>query len=791
MSDRSVDLRRDKFERKHIASRILSLIKKSPEGFNFLISGEWGSGKTSVLKMLEEKAESSSVKIVWFSPWKYLQGQRDFSVTKKLLFEIRKNLGHKDPALDLYEHTRFFRIAWKRLIPAFVQTIPVMMYAILLILITVFIGSLIQNNDLSLLHTRSFLAFFKINPAVTTTFKHWVILAALPFLLPLFTLVSESVRYKPSLETINLLEDSFNEYIDKSHYDKIIILVDDLDRCSEDDVKQILTSLFTVFENPKCFYVVAADCRILEPFAGAAVSRQNEDKSNEELLQTGRDYLKKIFSYVYRLPKISPARLQASAREEFVIIPEEKRQAILELITPELHFNPREIKYLIRNLELVIAVIKKEEISLKPDYRDEARRLEFVFLNPVHLAKALVIMNKWPNLWSQIEQNPNILDSPVGENPPLVRLQGEIGNDESKKKTIEIYKFEYKNAHDFLKNPPHFDDRIAPDYFIDILGAVSFNPNLSQIVETSATSPETFALQFLERIKKSEEQESVAKEIIAKIDQDLITPNFDQADSRFRSLLKVISKLSDVCIGEMIRIFYTNPDSQKKTLLTLNADPSLADFFNKIKEIAPLRIIELLRSSIQDTQQEIREIIYGLVRPLGKFVPPENTVDFVTILNDSFSVANNLTPKSKNMLADIMLSNQEIIDSNGNDTFYQTLNDFFKTAEADIENVDLKVKFMKLLKLKNRLTDGDQVRSQLIPQILGVWSTHKEFVLKELAKNDLFLPEDKNRFQEFLNLVKEYPGITLGDKKTPDFQSVINRLKPKLARRKNATKRSK
>ena len=67
-------IREDRLERSPFARRVTDRILKSAEGPSvvFGLSGPWGSGKTSVLKMIEEiltQENASTWKTVWFTPW--------------------------------------------------------------------------------------------------------------------------------------------------------------------------------------------------------------------------------------------------------------------------------------------------------------------------------------------------------------------------------------------------------------------------------------------------------------------------------------------------------------------------------------------------------------------------------------------------------------------------------------------------------------------------------------------------------------------------------------------------
>jgi predicted KAP-like P-loop ATPase len=293
------NINQDKFQRATLVKAIAREINNSEEGFNFLLSGEWGSGKTSILNLLDkELSRDSRVKIIRFNPWKYLQAKDRSSVSRKLLIEIRKELGERNPEGNLYESTTFDNVNWGRIIPVIFSN---------LVLSLIWFGII---SGLVVLVAWILNAYFHQQLDIVSFYKDKLLLPIIAALIPLVSATIASLRTKSTLaESIEQFEDLFNKTVDKSYYKKILIFIDDLDRSSESDVQQILTSLFTVFENKKCFYVVAADYRVIEPFAGAAITRNADKLTDGELTKRGKEYLKKIFQFIYTIPPLPLEKL--------------------------------------------------------------------------------------------------------------------------------------------------------------------------------------------------------------------------------------------------------------------------------------------------------------------------------------------------------------------------------------------------------------------------------------------------------------------------------------------------
>lgn len=284
----------DKFQRTTLVKAIAKEIKIAEEGFNFLLSGEWGSGKTSILNLLDkELSKDSRTKVIRFNPWKYMQAKDKASVSRKLLILIRKELGERNPEENLYESTTFDTVNWNRIIPVVFSNLALsIIWFTVISLLILLTGWVFKNYFSQILDLKNFYQEKLLVPIIAALF-------------PLISATLASLRTRSMLaESIEQFENLFNKTIEKSYYKKVVIFIDDLDRSSESDVQQILTSLFTIFEHRKCFYVVAADYRIIEPFAGAAITRRSEQLADADLIKKGKEYLKKIFQFIYTIPPL-------------------------------------------------------------------------------------------------------------------------------------------------------------------------------------------------------------------------------------------------------------------------------------------------------------------------------------------------------------------------------------------------------------------------------------------------------------------------------------------------------
>ena len=145
--------------------------------------------------------------------------------------------------------------------------------------------------------------------------------------------------------------------------ERIIIFVDDLDRCNHVEVEQILTALFTFFNNKHCTYVITADHTVIRRYISSFLQLEDEvdeegatdiKKTKEMRQKEATEYLKKIFQINFILPKIPSDMLEEWTKGlidvSFVIVFKNPyaKDYLVNLILNNFQGNPRKIKHFIR-----------------------------------------------------------------------------------------------------------------------------------------------------------------------------------------------------------------------------------------------------------------------------------------------------------------------------------------------------------------------------------------------------------------------------------------------------------
>ena len=111
----------DRLDRARLAEEIAQQAIDSPPGQGFVIAidGPWGSGKTSVMNMIEEAvAEGSNAVVLRFNPWLFSDTEQ---LVVRFMHELAAQLGEKSefgrgraPELEAQRHQRAAWELWRR-----------------------------------------------------------------------------------------------------------------------------------------------------------------------------------------------------------------------------------------------------------------------------------------------------------------------------------------------------------------------------------------------------------------------------------------------------------------------------------------------------------------------------------------------------------------------------------------------------------------------------------------------------------------------------------------------------
>ncbi|MFI5626052.1 P-loop NTPase fold protein [Nocardioides sp. NPDC051685] len=304
----------DRFDHEAIAGVVADLALNATPPVNIALFGPWGSGKSSFFGLLKDRLDASdqSVKVATYDAWKYggraLKKHFVGSVAEQLGlggddFDERLAHGQEDSKLDLWSW------AWGNKGSLAIGAVMAIVFALVWFLL-VSVAIWIVNWDAG---------FGKATQVAVTTLGTVLSLGFAALLFGPRILESAVVKVKEAApETDDEFARSFQRLVARAikldKGDRLVVFIDELDRCSPKDVVATLIDLKTFLDVNGCVFVVAADREVLERSL-REVPQANPVRDEDPYYSTPGAFLDKIFQHQIPLPPLRPQALTRFARE--------------------------------------------------------------------------------------------------------------------------------------------------------------------------------------------------------------------------------------------------------------------------------------------------------------------------------------------------------------------------------------------------------------------------------------------------------------------------------------------
>ncbi|QUT04503.1 NTPase KAP [Sphingobium phenoxybenzoativorans] len=271
-----------------IAKTVVTLIRKTPDApVTIGVHGDWGAGKSSVLKMLEGAfAEDDRVLCLWFNGWTF-EGFEDAKtvVIETIVDELRRarptSTKVADAAKKVLKRVDWLKLARKAGGFAFTATTGIPTFD--------------QVKGLYDVAT-SFLA--KPQDHVSIEDLKGVAEKAGEFL-------KEAPAESDNLpEHIHAFREEFKELLDAADIDQLVVIIDDLDRCLPKTAIATLEAIRLFLFVERTAFVIGADELMIE----YAVREHFPDlPPSSGPVSYARNYLEKLIQVPFRIPALGVA----------------------------------------------------------------------------------------------------------------------------------------------------------------------------------------------------------------------------------------------------------------------------------------------------------------------------------------------------------------------------------------------------------------------------------------------------------------------------------------------------
>lgn len=387
IADKEIDLRKsDLFDSLHYSSTLVDTIKNSPtEPFTIGVFGEWGSGKSSIVRTAQgilEEEKGKKYHFFTYDAWKYSKD----SFRRTFLLKLAESLSLKGN--DLF---RSFYESKTETLP--IKRVP--NYGLITVATLMLIGI-------------PLLSFFGPSD-IDWSWKLQTILMVVAIGISIVTNLSKEyvgTRQNAILFSPEQFEACFDEMLSlvmakksfpervlgwfkgegcKSNIDHLVIVLDNIDRCERKIAYELLSDFKNFLGKEQVIFVIPVDDSAL---------RSHVASINDSTSQEADEFLRKIFNNTLKIKPYKTHDLydfteQLSTRYELNLEPN-----TIDVIAKEYATNPRRI------IQFLNSLISEKNYL--------ARRMgdEFVSRYETLIALILLIREEWPVLYQLLSDAP-------------------------------------------------------------------------------------------------------------------------------------------------------------------------------------------------------------------------------------------------------------------------------------------------------------------------------------------------------------------------------------------------
>ncbi len=286
-SDGHYEASSDAFNHEVFADIIHRIIYENAAPLAIGLFGGWGVGKTSIINLLKRKLSIKEDAYVYFNAWEYGEDtfRRQFLLAIANSEDIIKNKKDRETLVNRLERLNHSDIRQKSIENIGLSKVGLLKLGVFFIISAIGIYLIIHGG-----YTKS---FSTLGTGIFALLASIVVIIYQRIEQTIKVTVDES--YDPKLIFPEQFASEFDKLIDlaktNNNKKRVIIVIDDLDRCEADTIKNILVTMKTFLSRKECFFII--------PMDDSSVVRIF--KSNHNF---GYEQLRKYFSISIRIPEL-------------------------------------------------------------------------------------------------------------------------------------------------------------------------------------------------------------------------------------------------------------------------------------------------------------------------------------------------------------------------------------------------------------------------------------------------------------------------------------------------------
>lgn len=349
------------------------------------VFGTWGSGKTSLMKMVKNKLPDGYT-VAWFDAWKYDKEEtlwRAFLLS--VLAAVRSKVKEGEPIQDLdYLETMLYRAV--DIEKAGGVTIDLAK-----------LGGKVTQGVVQL-----GLSFIP-GGSVLSEFVKKVQQLGAESLTDDITDAIQREQTKIHIEQVKFLEqfqDKFRTLVEQhvtNNGDRLVVFVDDLDRCLPEKAIEVLEAIKLFVDAPGCVFMLGLDQDVIARGIEMKYKELGEKKDGAGIGKftiEGMRYLEKIIQLPFQIPPVEQTDMGEFVEGLTADWPHEECPKVFAVGLGE---NPRQIKRTVNVFLMLWNLAEKRAEKL------EGR------IKPIRLAKVVAIQAIYPELYDLLKETPRYL----------------------------------------------------------------------------------------------------------------------------------------------------------------------------------------------------------------------------------------------------------------------------------------------------------------------------------------------------------------------------------------------
>lgn len=341
----------DSLNRNSLATNIATLIAEQEEDSNLSIGvlGTWGSGKTTFLNLIEKHLDAPD-SIIRFDASKY-------DDQEQIWYSLLSSVSHKylSSGCHFLKKMKFLlKYLTEKKQLSIIYT-PLIILFVLFFLLTLCIAS-IKNFSTTLPFIHSALAIVSTGVGYLT---YESIKKAYKELEKYFISSNEQIlkqlKYPNYRELLGTRENVRTELtifksliLQEAQLSNIVIMIDELDRCSEKTIRNFFSAIEAFIDIPGIVFIFAFNADIVYP----AVSKipEQESKGNTNNNNIGVEFVEKYINLFFTLPSVVSYEDYVNSLLNDIIHNENDKNRLIRLInftSKTIDTSPREVKKLL------------------------------------------------------------------------------------------------------------------------------------------------------------------------------------------------------------------------------------------------------------------------------------------------------------------------------------------------------------------------------------------------------------------------------------------------------------